>query len=258
MLEVNNVSTLSTHDFHLNQISFTIDEGDWLMAVGPNGAGKSTLIRAIAGGIDYEGEIRYNQQDIKAMPSKERAKAIGILMQHQNTAFNYTVEEIVGLGRYPYKKGLYSTRTKEDQVAIDNALEITGITKYRDRSIQTLSGGEQQRTFLAQVFAQNPSILILDEPANHLDLTYQEIIFNIIKDWLNEGLRAVMTVVHDLTTAHLYGSKGVLFNHGTIQAKRAIKNIMTAKHLNPVYNTDVYRIMKDRSKIWLEDDYETI
>jgi iron complex transport system ATP-binding protein len=186
------------------------------------------------------------------MHAKEKARAIGFLQQRQETTFDYTVAEIVELGRYAYRDGLFASKTMEDEAAINQALKVTGIERYRDRSIRTLSGGEQQRAYLAQVIAQNPSILILDEPANHLDLAYQEVVFDLIGDWLQEEGRAVISIVHDLTTAKLYGNRGLLLNQGEMEAEGAISEVMTPDNLDKVYQTDVYQGMQERAAVWME------
>jgi iron complex transport system ATP-binding protein len=252
MLELNDVSVSYQDTFSLKNISFRLDDGDWLMVIGPNGAGKSTMVKTIAGSLNYNGAISYMNQEISQMRAKEKARAIGILQQRQETTFDYTVEEIVALGRYAYRDSIFASQTIEDEAAIDQALEKTGIEKYRKRSMHTLSGGEQQRAYLAQVFAQDPNILILDEPANHLDLAYQEIIFDLIAEWLQAEDRAVISIVHDLTTAKLYGNRALLLNQGKMEAEGTVSEVMTSGNLDKVYQTDVYQGMQQRAAVWME------
>lgn len=252
MLELNDVSVSYQNNFSLQDISFGLNDGDWLMVIGPNGAGKSTMVKTISGSLTYEGTISYYGQEILQMEAKEKARAIGILQQRQETAFDYTVEEIVALGRYAYRDNMFSSKTAEDEAAIEQALAITGLESYRDRTIMTLSGGEQQRAYLAQVFAQDPQILILDEPANHLDLAYQEIIFNLIDEWLQGEQRAVISIVHDLTTAKLYGNRALLLNQGHMVAEGSVAEVMAAQNLDRVYQTNVYKGMRERAAVWME------
>lgn len=114
----------------------------------------------------------------------------------------------------------------------------------------TLSGGELQRTFLAQVFAQNPKILILDEPANHLDLKYQQHIFSLIAEWLKTPGRAVLSVVHDLSLARKYGTHAVLMNQGKCIAQGEADGVFTPENLQAVYGMDVYGFMRDMLGQW--------
>ena len=133
---------------------------------------------------------------------------------------------------------------------MEKALEITGLTSLRHASMLTLSGGETQRVFLAQVFAQNPQVLILDEPVNHLDLKYQQHIFSLIRQWLKEPGRAVLSVVHDLSLARRYGTNAILMDHGKSISQGLTKEVMTSDHLQYVYSMDVYSWMREMLSQW--------
>ena len=124
------------------------------------------------------------------------------------------------------------------------------MTELRRASMLTLSGGETQRTFLAQVFAQNPQVLILDEPANHLDLKYQQQIFSLIREWLKEPGRAVMSVVHDLSLARKYGTHALLMHHGEAVARGTAEDVLTPENLRRVYDMDVYGWMREMLAQW--------
>ena len=114
----------------------------------------------------------------------------------------------------------------------------------------TLSGGETQRVFLAQVLAQNPQILVLDEPANHLDLNYQQQIFSLIQEWLKEPGRAVLSVVHDLSLARKYGTHAILMDHGKSISQGIISDVMTPDNLQQVYGMNVYEWMREMLSQW--------
>ena len=237
----------------VDDLSFRLGEGEWLMLAGPNGAGKSTLIETIAQGTPYTGMIRWKNEDIRKLKGSELARRIGVLSQKNNVSYAYTVEEVVSLGRYAYQSGLFSGRDDQGKAEVEKALEITGLTGLRHASMLTLSGGETQRVFLAQVFAQNPQVLILDEPVNHLDLKYQQHIFTLIREWLKEPGRAVMSVVHDLSLARKYGTHAVLMDHGKSVSQGPIRNVMTPDNLEKVYGMDVYAWMKEMFSQWQED-----
>ena len=136
----------------------------------------------------------------------------------RTVGYAFSVEEVVRLGRYAYAPGIFSRRSDEDERSVAEAMELTGVAHIARQSVLTLSGGELQRVFLAQLFAQNPRLLLLDEPTNHLDLVYQKQIFSLVREWLSKGGRAVVSVVHDLSLARMYGSRGVLLDHGKIAA----------------------------------------
>ena len=250
MLEGKNVTVRYGDFLAVDDLTFHLREGEWLMLVGPNGAGKSTLIEAIAQGVPYSGEITWKKQDIRKLKPMELARRIGVLSQRNTVGYAYTVEEVVGLGRYAHKSGFLSGRDEEGKDQVEQALALTGLTDLRHASMLTLSGGETQRVFLAQVFAQNPQVLMLDEPANHLDLKYQQQLFTLIQSWLKEPGRAVMSVVHDLSLAKKYGTRTILMNHGKCVSQGEINVVLSPENLKEVYDMDVSSWMRSLLSQW--------
>ena len=245
MLAGNHVTVRYGEYLAVNDLSFRLEEGQWLMLAGPNGAGKSTLIEAIARGVPYTGSIEWAGQEVRTMKPAQLAQRIGVLSQKNMVSYAYTVEEVVGLGRYAYKAGFLNGRDAEGKAKVEQALELTGLTGLCRASMLTLSGGETQRAFLAQVFAQDPQVLILDEPANHLDMNYQQHIFTLIREWLEKPGRAVLSVVHDLSLARYYGTHAILMDHGKCVAQGEIAGVMTPENLNRVYGMDVSAWMRE-------------
>ena len=234
----------------VDQLSFHLQEGQWLMLAGPNGAGKSTLIEALAQGVPYSGSFYLQGRDIRRIKATELARTVGVLAQKNSVGYAYTVEEVVGLGRYAHRSGFLSLRDEDGTEQVERALERTGLTRLRHASVLTLSGGELQRAFLAQVFAQNPQILVLDEPANHLDLVYQKHIFSLIQEWLKQPGRAVISVVHDLSLARKYGTHAVLMDEGRCVSQGRISEVLTPENLCGVYRMDVYQWMREMLEQW--------
>ncbi len=252
MLEVKNLTVRFGDLTIVDNVSFSVREGQWMMLVGPNGAGKSTIVNAISQGVPYTGSVTNLGQDIARMKVAQRAKQIGVLTQTHHVAYSFTVGEIVRLGRYSYSPGIFDVATDEDEQRIQNALEITGMLPFKDQSVLTLSGGELQRAFLAQIFAQDPKLLILDEPTNHLDLVYQKQLFGLIEAWLKQPGRAVLSVVHDLSLARAYGTDAILLHQGRIVSAGGIGEVITRDHLTEVYNMDVYAWMQSMLSQWTE------
>lgn len=234
----------------VDHLSFRLREGEWLMLVGPNGAGKSSLIEAAARGVPCEGTFRWQGEDLRSLKPALLARRIGFLSQKNQVTYAYTVEEVVSLGRYAYRAGLFSGRDGDGGAAVERALEMTGLTALREASMLTLSGGETQRVFLAQVFAQEPRVLVLDEPANHLDLNYQKQIFSLIRRWLDQPGRAVLSVVHDLSLARRFGTHALLMDHGKGIARGPVDEVMTPELLRRVYGMDVHGWMRELLAPW--------
>ena len=135
---------------------------------------------------------------------------------------------------------------------MEKALALTGLTELADHSVLTLSGGELQRTFLAQTLAQDPKVLILDEPTNHLDLVYQKQIFALVREWLKEEGRAAISVVHDLSLARAYGTHALLMHRGKELAAGRVEEVFTNDNLNRAYSMDVTAWMREMLERWEE------
>ena len=252
MLKVKNLYVEINNKKIIEDMSFELLENQILMVIGPNGAGKTTLIKAIMQNIHYKGSVMLENKDIRGISAHELARQIGVLMQKHEPQFPYSVYSIVSMGRYVHTKGLMKNITDIDKEKIEEAMQMTGVGHLKNQSITTLSGGELQRVFLAQLFAQDPGILILDEPTNHLDLQYQLAIFDIVKKWAQKPSRAVIAVVHDLNLVHCYGSHALLLNEGKTFAKGKVKDVMTRDNLEKVYKVDIIAWMKQQQKYWEE------
>ncbi len=236
----------------LEDIGFSLCAGQWLMVAGPNGAGKTTLINAISQGVPYSGEVYYQNQNVKRMRPSALAREIGVLSQTHQVGYAFTVEEVVNLGRYAHQKGRLTFTDEQGEEKVREALEITGMMHFRHQSVLTLSGGELQRTFLAQVFAQDPNLILLDEPANHLDLKYQKLMFELLEEWIKRPGRAVISVVHDISLARAYGTHALLMHEGHLAAYGNNKQVLSGENLQNVYGMDVQNWMRNLLSQWEE------
>lgn len=253
MLKVDKLGVCINQKNIISEISFEIGEHEILMVVGPNGAGKTTLIKAIMQSEKHSGSAYFNETNMAEISSREMAKQIGVLTQTHSQQFPYTVYEVVSLGRYAHQNGMFSKMGKDDLDKIDDAMKLTGINHLKDRSVLTLSGGELQRIFLASVFAQDPKLLILDEPTNYLDLKYQIEIFDALREWVKGAGRSVIAVVHDLNIVYTYGTKVLLMNEGRVHAFGNVNEVMSRENLNEVYEVDVMLWMQNLLKHWSSD-----
>lgn len=252
MLAVQNLGVCYGRLQIVDGVSFKVSPGQWLMIVGPNGAGKSTIINAITQGVPYTGRVCFAGKDVKGCRPRELARNLGVLAQNHYVGYSFTVEEVVKLGRYAYAPSIFSAPNEEDGEKVRAALEMTGMAPFLKQSVLTLSGGELQRTFLAQLFAQDPKLLLLDEPANHLDLVYQKQVFGLIRSWIKDTGRAVISVVHDLSLARAYGTHTLLLNRGKIVALGETGAVLTPANLESVYAMDVFAWMRQMLSQWQE------
>lgn len=250
MLEVRGLTVRYGSRPVVDGVSFALRPGQWLMIIGPNGAGKSTLVNALSGGAPAGGSVLFEGESLLAMKPGERARRLGVLMQSNHPGYAFTVEEVVRLGRYAWRGGLFGGEGAEDAAKVEAALADTGMAPLRGQSVLKLSGGELQRAFLAQLLAQDPRLMILDEPANHLDLVYQKQVFGLIRQWVGRSGRAAASVVHDLSLARAYGSHAMLMHEGKCVACGEINAVMTPEKLEQVYGTDVYAWMREKLEPW--------
>lgn len=189
----------------LHNISFRVEEGTWVGILGPNGSGKTTLLRSISGYLPYAGSLRLYDREVTSYSSRALARRLAFVRQNPSLSFDFTVEQLVLLGRSPHK-GWLETYAPQDRRAVQEALARVALDGLADRSVLSLSGGERQRVFLAQALVQEADLLLLDEPTAHLDVHYQFEFMNRLHDLVHEG-RTALAVFHDLELAARYADR---------------------------------------------------
>lgn len=250
MLEVNNLFAGYNGINVICNINFNASNGESLCILGPNGCGKSTLLKSIARIIDYRGTVTINGVDISAIPRKEIAKKIALLSQSSQVFFPYTVNETVLMGRYAWSQGLFKSLSAEDNIIIENILKQLDIWDIKERMIDELSGGTLQRVFLARTLAQTPDLILLDEPANHLDLKHQIELLNLLKVWVKENNKILISVFHDLNIARQFGDTAIVMNNGKIAANGKINEVLNSDVLNDVYGINIRNFMRESLEKW--------
>ncbi|MCL2410926.1 MAG: ABC transporter ATP-binding protein [Treponema sp.] len=236
----------------IRNISFTVQNGECLCVLGPNGCGKSTLLKSIARIIEYRGAVFVDGIDISSVPRKKLAKKISLLGQSQGVQvfFPYTVFETVSMGRYAYSRGFLKSLSAEDRVIIENILTKLDLIGIKNKMIDELSGGTLQRVFLARTLAQTPDLILLDEPANHLDLKNQIELLDFLKMWVKENNKTLIGVFHDLNMARKFGDIAIVMNTGTIAAGGKIDEVLNSDILNQVYGLDIHKFMTEALGKW--------
>ncbi len=231
----------------LKGINIEVDNKEVVGIIGPNGSGKSTLLKCIYRVLKpNDGAILLDNVDIKEMSVKESSKRLAVLSQHNNYNFDFTVKDIVLMGRSPHKKFM-ERDNEEDYDIVNEALKKVDMLEFKDRSFQSLSGGEQQRVILARALAQQPKCLILDEPTNHLDIKYQLQLMRIVKGL---GIE-VIAAIHDLNIAAMYCDKIYVLKDGEIIKYGKPKDVLTKEIIKDVYEVDAEVIVnEDRVNIY--------
>ncbi len=250
MLTAENLSVQISGKPILSHVSFTLEAGQCLMLCGPNGAGKSTLVKAISGTIPYEGKIILLGKDLRSCRPREIAKHIGVLSQSVYLSDAFTVAQVVAMGRYAHRSGFLAPEPADTAQRVKDALDMVGLTDLGDRTITSLSGGEQQRALLAQVLCQDPDLLILDEPANHLDLLYQKQLFDLMAQWRCRPGKAVIAVVHDLNLARYGGTHALVLSGGQVAAAGSIDQALQRDVLQQVWHMDVRQWLETLHDAW--------
>lgn len=200
----------------LKSVEFKINDGEITTIIGPNGSGKSTMIKVLSRCLNpCKGSVYLDGENIKSIATKKIAEKMAVLPQVRNISSDITVEELVSHGRYPHL-GFKQRLKAEDKEIVEWAMEKTGLIDLKNREVITLSGGERQRAWMAMTLAQNPKILILDEPTTFLDISYQLEILELVKE-LNESLGlTVIMVLHDLNQAARYSDNIYVLDKGSI------------------------------------------
>lgn len=218
----------------LKGINTHIKNKEFVGIIGPNGCGKSTFLKTIYRVLkpDY-GCIYIDHQPLDDMVYKESAKKMAVVSQHNNYDFDFTVSEMVLMGRSPYKKNMQRD-TKEDYDIIDECLEKVGMSSYKNRIFSSLSGGEQQRIILARALAQKTESMILDEPTNHLDIKYQLQILDTVKDL---GI-TVISAFHDLNIAAMYCDKIYALQAGKVVSYGTPEEVITPEMIRNLYEVE--------------------
>ncbi len=224
----------------VKDISFTVEKGKILGILGPNGSGKSTLLKVMSGILPATaGTISIDGQNILSYNARALAQKMAVLPQLHANAFSNSVREAVSLGRYPHQTGFFSSWSAQDEQAVQHAMLQTGVKRYEHTPMEFLSGGEQQRVFVAQALAQTAEILLLDEPTNHLDIAHQRQILDMVrKEAMECGLTVVM-VLHDMNLASLYCDELLLMESGQVRALGAPHEVLIASQIEEVYQARV-------------------
>ncbi len=240
MIKVQNLKGGYTNSPIIKGLNFEIKKGEFFALLGANGSGKTTLFKLITGQLPInEGEILLSGKSISAFSKLEKAKKLAVLTQEVQVSFEYTVEEIISLGRFPHQKGILKQLTKSDWNVIEEVMEITKISHFRKTPFKMLSGGEKQRVLLAKVLAQEPEVLLLDEPTNHLDIKHTFQLLDLLKERQQVKGLTIFSILHDLNVASLYADRVAMLHDGSFLEVGNVDALRKTDQLKKVYEVEV-------------------
>jgi iron complex transport system ATP-binding protein len=218
----------------LDAVRLTVEPGGWLAVIGPNGSGKSTLLRSVLGFHPHEGQVRIDGVPTTGMHRKDRARTLAYAPQTPVLPDGATTRDYVTLGRTPHRPLLAAPRGVDRQI-VDDVMARLGLDGLGERPLATLSGGEQQRAVLARALAQQPRVLLLDEPTAALDLGHAQQVLDLVDRLRRQDGLTVISTLHDLTLAGQYADRLALLSEGRVAAEGSPAEVLTAQALATHY-----------------------
>ncbi|MGG7098819.1 ABC transporter ATP-binding protein [Clostridium sardiniense] len=221
----------------LSNINLNIKKGQFVGLIGPNGCGKTTLLKNIYRTLESEsGSILIDGKNINGLKNKELSKLMAVVMQENQLEFDFTVKEIVSMGRLSSTSKFSSDIGYEDEKIIDESLEKVELIKHKDSSFFSLSGGEKQRVMIALALCQNTDFIVLDEPTNHLDIKNQIQIMNMLKD----SNITIFTTIHDMNIAAAFCDYIYVVKDGKIVGEGTVEEVFTKEMFKEIFEVDTY------------------
>lgn len=239
LLKIDNLSGGYAKETIIKDVSFDIKKGEFLGIIGPNGSGKSTLLRLMSRILlPQKGQVLFENKGITGMKLKELCQRVAFVPQDTLISFSFTVWEIALMGRIPHLKRL-QLETKKDFAITEDALLLTDSLQLKDKRIDCLSAGERQRVIIAKALAQEPVLVLLDEPTSHLDIGHQVEILDLLRKLNREKGLSIVMVLHDLNLASEYCDRIILLDKGEIFKSGFPPEVLTYQNIEAVYRTVV-------------------
>jgi iron complex transport system ATP-binding protein len=233
----------------LQGVNLSLHPGELVGLIGPNGAGKTTLLRALSRLLRPDrGQVLLKGRDIWQLSPRQVARQIGRVPQTANAAWPYPVEQVVQMGRFPHHSWL-TPLNGQDAAIVDIVMTRLELQPLRQRTLDTLSGGEQQRVLIARALAQQPAILLLDEPIANLDINHQHQVLGLIQDLAQTSRLAIFMAIHDLELAARYCHRLILLHQGQIWAAGQPADVLKDSHMEAVFGVES-RLYRDPLGHW--------
>jgi len=230
----------------LRGVDLAVETAESVALVGPNGSGKSTLLKVVSGVLrSNQGEVRLDDSPIDSLSARQIARRLAMVAQERSMGFDFTAREVVAMGRTPHR-GRFAHESSDDRLAIDRAMKLADVRGLANRSIRAISGGERQRVFLGMALAQEPNVLLLDEPTTHLDLRHQVQFMSIVREQAKAGM-TVLIAIHDLTLAAQATDRTALMSNGRLVALGKPSEVLTPSSVRQVFEVDA--IVREHSEL---------
>ena len=226
----------------LDSVGLCAGRGELVGLIGPNGSGKSTFLHTISGLLRHQsGTVALSGVDLRTMSPKEVAAGLSLVPQIAPYTHGFTGMELVLMGRYPHM-GRFQVEGAEDDHIARQAMRLTETEQYADRTLDTMSGGERQRVFVSRALAQQPRVLLLDEPTSNLDVLHQLKVFEVVRRLVDDGLTAI-AAIHDLNLAARYCDRMVLLSSGRVLAEGTPEQVLEQETVREAFGVEssVYR-----------------
>lgn len=237
----------------MQDFSLQIKKGTITAILGPNGAGKTTLLHLALGWLHPSaGEIKISDRTVNSYPRRELGQTIGLVPQNENTPFDYSLLEYVLLGRTPYMEPLAMPKQEDIDVSLEKLDEV-GLTDLTHRTMPSLSGGERQLVLVARALAQQPKVLLLDEPTSHLDLGNKSKLVNVLRQLQAQGVTIIFTT-HEPDVASALATHMVLMRDGRVLQSGTAEDVMVDSYLSDLYHLPIHVKELDGKRIVIWDN----
>lgn len=239
LLKIENLSGGYYNEDIIKHVSLDVNAGDFLGIIGPNGSGKTTLLRLSSRILHPRlGKVYFDKEDIASMDLKRFCRKVAFVAQDISTGFSFSVMELVLMGRIPHLKRL-EFETKKDIEIAEGALALTNSLNLKQKMINELSAGERQRALISRALAQEPVLMLLDEPTAHLDIGHQIQVMDLLKKLNRRNNLTIVMVLHDLNLASAYCNRICLLDNGSVSREGSPENVLTYDNIEAVYKTIV-------------------
>lgn len=239
LLRLHEVGYRYPSGFQVQAVNLEVPAASFFSLLGPNGSGKSTLVKLISRLVQpLRGRIEFDGAPLNQYRPRELARKMAVIPSENHFEFPFKVSEVAAMGRFPYL-GRMQRMSRKDQEIVERALDMAQAADLRERSISELSSGERQRVLIARALAQEPRLLVLDEPNAHLDIKHQIEVFRLLASLAKEGKLAVLVVLHDLTMAAVFSETVAIMESGRVVKLGPPREVITTATIRSIYGADV-------------------